>query len=40
MVTGIDVRTASRDRNNSIAQKLGVTSTITFKAEEIATTSA
>lgn len=38
-VTGIDVRTVSRDRNNAIAQKLGLTSTITFKAEEIATTS-
>lgn len=37
MVTGIDVRTASRDRNNAIAGKLGVTSTINFLAEEIAT---
>lgn len=37
MVTGIDVRTASRDRNNAIAEKLGVTSTINFLAEEIAT---
>lgn len=38
VVTGIDVREASRDRNNSIAQKLGITSTISFRAEEIATT--
>ncbi len=37
MVTGIDVRTASRDRNNAIAGKLRVTSTINFLAEEIAT---
>ena len=39
-VTGIDVRTASRDRNNVIAQNLGITSTINFRAEEIATTTA
>ena len=39
-VTGIDVRPASRDRNNAIAEKLGITKSITFKAEEIATTSA
>ena len=39
-VTGIDVRTASRDRNNAIAKKLGITSTINFRAEEIATTTA
>ena len=39
-VTGIDVRPASRDRNNAIAEKLGITKTITFKAEEIAATSA
>lgn len=39
-VTGIDVRTSSRDRNNAIAQKLGITSTINFRAEEIATTTA
>jgi len=37
-VTGIDVRTASRDRNNAIAEKLGITSTIEFKAEEISQT--
>lgn len=37
-VTGIDVRTASRDRNNEIAQRLGITSTIDFRAEEIAAT--
>ena len=39
-VTGIDLRTTSRDRNNAIAEKLGITSTISFRAEEIATTSA
>lgn len=39
-VTGIDVRPASRDRNNVIAQNLGITSTINFRAEEIATTTA
>jgi len=39
-VTGIDVRPDSRDRNNSIAEKLGITSTITFKAEEISKTTA
>ncbi len=39
-ITGIDVRTASRDRNNAIAKKLGITSTISFRAEEIATTTA
>ena len=37
-VTGIDIRTASRDRNNAIAQNLGITSTINFRAEEIAAT--
>jgi len=37
-VTGIDIRTASRERNNEIAKKLGITSTIHFRAEEIATT--
>ena len=37
-VTGIDVRPASRDRNNEIATKLGILETITFKAEEIAAT--
>ena len=40
VVTGIDVRTESRDRNNSIAQKLGITKTISFKAEEISKTTA
>ena len=39
-IIGIDVRTASRDRNNAIAEKLGITSTISFRAEEIATTTA
>jgi SAM-dependent methyltransferase len=39
-VTGIDVRPDSRDRNNAIAEKLGITATITFKAEEISKTTA
>ena len=39
-VTGIDVRTSSRDRNNKIAQNLGISETINFKAEEIASTTA
>ena len=39
-VTGIDVRPDSRDRNNAIAEKLGITSSITFKAEEISKTTA
>lgn len=39
-VTGIDVRTASRDRNNSIAQNLGIAATINFRAEEISATTA
>ncbi len=39
-VTGIDVRPASRDRNNAIAEKLGISTSITFKAEEIAATTA
>ncbi len=34
-VTGIDVRVASRDRNNKIAENLGISSTINFIAEEI-----
>lgn len=38
IVTGIDVRPDSRDRNNTIAEKLGITKTITFKAEEISKT--
>jgi hypothetical protein len=37
-VIGIDVRTASRDRNNDIAKKLGITDSIEFRAEEIADT--
>jgi len=40
IVVGIDVRPESRDRNNSIAEKLGLTQTISFKAEEISKTSA
>jgi SAM-dependent methyltransferase len=40
LVTGIDVRPDSRDRNNAIAEKLGITKTINFKAEEIAKTTA
>lgn len=39
-VTGIDIRPDSRDRNNAIAEKLGISSTITFKAEEISKTTA
>ena len=39
-VTGIDIRTASRDRNNEIAKKLGIASTINFRAEEIAVAAA
>ena len=38
VVTGIDVRPDSRDRNNAIADKLGITQTIIFKAEEISKT--
>ena len=37
-ITGIDARPTSVDRNNAIAQSLGITSTISFRAEEIATT--
>ena len=40
LVTGIDVRPQSRDRNNAIAEELGISKTISFKAEEIANTSA
>jgi SAM-dependent methyltransferase len=40
LVTGIDIRPDSRDRNNAIAQKLGITQTINFKAEEISKTTA
>ena len=39
-VTGIDIRPASRDRNNAIAVSLGISESITFKAEEIANTTA
>ena len=38
VVTGIDVRQDSRDRNNAIAEKLGITQSITFRAEEISKT--
>ena len=38
-VIGIDVRQASRDRNNAIATKLGISDTIQFLAEEISQTS-
>ena len=38
-VIGIDVRPASRDRNNAIAQSLGIEGTIEFLAEEISSTS-
>jgi SAM-dependent methyltransferase len=37
-VIGIDVRTTARDRNNEIAAQLGISSTIEFRAEEIADT--
>lgn len=37
-VIGIDVRTTSRDRNNQIAQELGISHTIEFRAEEISDT--
>jgi SAM-dependent methyltransferase len=40
LVTGIDIRPDSRDRNNAIAQTLGIATTISFKAEEIAKTTA
>ena len=38
VVTGIDIRPDSRDRNNAIAEKLGISKSITFKAEEISKT--
>ena len=38
-VVGIDIRTVSRDRNNEIAKKLGITDSIEFLAEEISETS-
>ena len=37
-VIGIDVRTASRDRNKEIAKKLKIENTIEFRAEEISET--
>lgn len=37
-VTGIDVRPDSRDRNNKIAEQLGISESIIFRAEEIAET--
>jgi protein-tyrosine-phosphatase len=37
-VVGIDVRTASRDRNSEIAKKLGIQESIEFRAEEISET--
>ena len=38
-VIGIDVRETARVRNNQIAQKLGISTSITFLAEEISQTS-
>lgn len=38
-VVGIDIRATSRDRNNTIAQKLGIQKSIRFLAEEISATS-
>jgi SAM-dependent methyltransferase len=40
VITGIDLRPESRDRNNKIAEKLGITTTINFRAEEISKTTA
>ncbi len=37
-VIGIDIRESSRERNNEIARRLGITATIEFRAEEIAET--
>ena len=37
-VIGVDVRENSRDRNNKIAEKLGIMNTIQFRAEEISDT--
>ena len=37
-VIGVDVRENSRDRNNKIAQKLDITDSIEFRAEEISDT--
>lgn len=39
VVTGIDIRPASRDRNKAIAESLGIENSITFLAEEISATS-
>lgn len=38
-VIGIDIRSQARDRNNQIAQDLGISSSIEFRAEEISETS-
>lgn len=38
-VVGIDIREAARARNNEIAQRLGISSSIEFRAEEISRTS-
>jgi len=38
-VIGIDIRPASRDRNNAIAKSLGIEKSISFLAEEISATS-
>lgn len=37
-VIGIDVRESARERNNEIAEKLGISKTISFRAEEISET--
>ena len=37
-VIGIDIRPSARDRNNEIASQLGISSSIEFRAEEIADT--
>ena len=37
-ITGVDVRTASRERNNAIAHNLGIATTISFHAQEISAT--
>lgn len=37
-ITGIDIRTESRNRNSEIAAKLGITLTMDFRAEEISHT--
>lgn len=39
-VIGVDVRESSRDRNNEIASRLGISDSIIFLAEEISKTSA